>query len=129
MFKQHGYVPTDADLARIEVGIDSRDTVAAILGRPSTAALLNNDGWFYVQSRWRHLGVFAPQEIDRQVVAISFDEAGMVSNVEKFGLEKGQIVVLSRRVTEPNVQSAGFLRQLFGNIGRINTDALISQSR
>lgn len=129
IYKQHGYVPEDADLARIEVGVDSRDTVSAILGRPSTAALLNNDGWYYVQSRWRHVGAYAPVEVDRQVVAISFTSSGLVSNVEKFGLEKGQIVTLSRRVTEPNVKSAGFLRQLFGNIGRVNTDALISQSR
>ncbi len=129
IYKQHGYVPEDADLARIEVGVDSRDTVSAILGRPSTAALLNNDGWYYVQSRWRHVGAYAPVEVDRQVVAISFASSGLVSNVEKFGLEKGQIVTLSRRVTEPNVKSAGFLRQLFGNIGRVNTDALISQSR
>ena len=35
---------------------------------------------------------------ERQVVAISFNESGTVTNVERFGLERGQIVVLSRRV-------------------------------
>lgn len=127
IYQKHGYVPDDADLNRIEVGIDSRDTVAAIVGRPSTAGLLNDDGWFYVQSRWKQVGAMAPVEVDRQVVAISFSEAGKVSNVERFGLEEGQVVALSRRVTEPNVRSAGFLRQLFGNIGRIGTDALLAQ--
>lgn len=127
IYQKHGYVPDDADLNRIEVGIDSRDTVAAIVGRPSTAGLLNDDGWFYVQSRWKQVGAMAPVEVDRQVVAISFSEAGKVSNVERFGLEEGQVVALSRRVTEPNVKSAGFLRQLFGNIGRVGTDALLAQ--
>jgi len=127
IYQKHGYVPEPADLDRIEVGIDSRETVAAIIGRPSTSGLLNDVGWYYVQSRWKNLGAMAPVEEDRQVVAITFEENGKVANVERFGLEKGQVVALSRRVTQPNVKSAGFLRQLFGNIGGINTDRLLSQ--
>ncbi|MDZ7905032.1 MAG: outer membrane protein assembly factor BamE [Cypionkella sp.] len=127
IYQKHGYVPDDIDLNRIEVGVDTRDTVAAIVGRPSTAGLLNDVGWFYVQSRWKQVGALPNAEIDRQVVAISFAENGKVSNVERFGLEKGQVVALSRRVTEPNVKSAGFLRQVFGNIGRVSTDQLLSQ--
>ncbi len=127
IYQKHGYVPEQADLDRIEVGIDTRETVAAIVGRPSTSGLLNDIGWFYVQSRWKHVGAMTPVEEDRQVVAITFTESGKVQNVERFGLEKGQIVPLSRRVTAPNVKSAGFLRQLFGNVGRINTDGLLSK--
>jgi outer membrane protein assembly factor BamE (lipoprotein component of BamABCDE complex) len=127
LYQRHGYVPEVADLDRIELGKDTRETVAAIVGRPSTAGLLNDVGWFYVQSKWKQVGAMAPVEIDRQVVAITFDESGTVANVERFGLEKGTVVALSRRVTEPNVKSAGFLRQLFGNIGRISTDQLLSQ--
>ncbi len=127
IYQKHGYVPEAADLDRIEVGKDTRETVAAIVGRPTTSGLLNDVGWFYVQSRWKNVGPFAPVEEDRQVVVITFTEDGLVQNVERFGLEKGQVVALSRRVTQPNVKSAGFLRQLFGNIGRINTDGLLSQ--
>ncbi len=127
IYQKHGYVPEDADLARIEVGVDTRDTVAAIVGRPSTSGLLNDVGWFYVASRWKTTGALPPVEEDRQVVAITFAKSGKVENVERFGLEKGQVVALSRRITQPNVKSAGFLRQLFGNIGRINTDSLLSK--
>jgi outer membrane protein assembly factor BamE (lipoprotein component of BamABCDE complex) len=126
-YKKHGYVPPQAELDRIELGIDTRDTVAAILGRPSTAGLLNDVGWYYVESRWRTVGAMAPVEQDRQVVAITFTPEGVVENVERFGLEQGQVVALSRRVTKPNVKSAGFLRQLFGNLGRVNTENLLSQ--
>ena len=59
------------------------------------------------------------------MVAITFDDQGVVTNVERFGLEKGQVVALSRRVTKDNVASAGFLRQLFGNIGGITQSELI----
>lgn len=122
VYQNHGYVPSDEELALIEVGKDSRETVAATLGRPSSEGLLNDVGWFYVQSRWKQSGVMEPKEIDRQVVSITFSEAGKVENVERFGLEQGRVVTLSRRVTDSNVKGVGFLKQLMGNIGRLRAD-------
>ena len=124
VYRNHGYVPSDEELALIEVGKDTRESVAATLGRPSAEGLLNDVGWFYVQSRWKHYGALAPQEIDRQVVAITFTPEGVVENVERFGLEKGQIVPITRRVTESNVKGVGLLRQLFANFGRLNANQL-----
>jgi outer membrane protein assembly factor BamE (lipoprotein component of BamABCDE complex) len=119
LYSNHGYIPDDEELAMITVGRDTRATVSATLGPPSVEGLLNDVGWFYVQSRWKAQGITAPKEIDRQVVAITFTEQGVVSNVEKFGLERGEIVPISRRVTSEPVKGQGFLRQLFGNIGGI----------
>ena len=125
VFRNHGYIPAEPDLAAIEVGRDTRDTVAEKIGRPSASGLLNDVGWFYVQSRWEHKGGRTPKELDRQVVAITFNEAGNVSNIERFGLERGQVVALSRRVTESNIRGVGVLRQLFGSIGRLRADQLV----
>ena len=74
--------------------------------------------------RTRTVGPLAPQEIDRQVVAISFSDRGVVQNVERFGLEKGQVVPLTRRVTSSPVSDKSFIRQLLGNIGRFNPAGL-----
>jgi hypothetical protein len=49
-----------------------------------------------------------------------------VSNVERFGLEDGQVVALSRRVTETNIKGVSFIRQLMGNFGRLTTDQLVN---
>ncbi len=125
MYQNHGYAPDDALLSKIEVGRDTRDTVAATLGPPSVEGLLNDVGWFYVQSRWKTQGLAAPMEIDRQVVAITFSEAGIVTNVERFGLERGRIVPISRRVTTEPVKGRSILSQLFGNIGMIDTGSLL----
>ncbi|MFM7333371.1 MAG: outer membrane protein assembly factor BamE, partial [Tabrizicola sp.] len=114
VYRNHGYVPAEDELALVEVGTDTRETVSQKIGRPSTSGLLNDVGWFYVQSRWKHVGAFAPQEIDRQVVSITFTEEGKVENVERFGLENGQVVAISRRVTDSNIKGVGFLRQLLG---------------
>lgn len=125
VFRNHGYIPTDEDLAQIQVGTSTRDDVAASVGRPSSAGLLQGSGWYYVGSRWKLVGAREPQEIDRQVVAISFDAGGRVANVERFGLEQGQVVALSRRVTESNIRGIGIVRQLLGNLGRISADQLV----
>ena len=120
-YSDHGYVPSDTELALLQVGKDTRDSVAATIGRPSASGLLNDEGWYYVESRWKTLGAREPQEVDRQVVAISFTPAGIVENIERFGLDKGRIVPLSRRVTTTNIKGKSALSQIFGNIGRLNT--------
>ena len=118
--RKHGYVPTDADLAEIVVGVDTRDSVAESVGTPSSAGLLSDSGYYYVQSMVRTIGPRRPQVIDRQVVAISFNDAGVVQNVERYGLEDGRVVALSRRVTESSVSTQTFIRQLLGNLGNFN---------
>ena len=125
VYVNHGYVPSDEELALVEVGKDTRETVAATIGRPSTSGLLNDLGWYYVQSRWKNYGAMPPKEENRQVVAITFNDKGIVENIERFGLEKGQIVPLSRRVTDSNIKGLSFLKQLFGSIGRLSADQLL----
>lgn len=119
IYRNHGYVPSEDELALIEVGVDTRETVNEKIGRPSASGLLNDTGWFYVQSRWAYRGALEPREIDRQVVSITFSEGGIVQNVERFGLERGKVVPLSRRVTESNVQGLSVIQQLLGSFGRV----------
>lgn len=123
-YKNHGYIPLPEDLEKISVGKDTRDTVKETVGVPSSGGLLNDSGYFYVRSRMRTFGAMAPKVVDRQVVAVSFDSRGVVSNVERFGLERGRIVTLQRRVTSAGVTDNTFLRQLLGNIGRASPAAL-----
>lgn len=125
IYRNHGYVPSQEDLDSLVIGKDTRETTGPKVGRPSASGLLNDTGWFYVQSRWEQRGALAPKELDRQVVALTFTEAGVLSNVERFGLERGQIVPLSRRVTETNVKGMGILRQLFSNFGRLGAGQIL----
>ena len=87
-----GYVPSDEDLSQINVGVDTRETVAAAVGVPGTGGVVETGGYYYVRSRWETRGPFAPQEVDRQVVAISFGADGTVSNIERFTLEDGRVI-------------------------------------
>lgn len=127
-YRNHGYVPRDEDLEKVVVGESTQETVARAVGRPSSTGLLTGGAWYYVGSRFRHYGGKAPQEVYRQVVAITFDEGGTVENVERFGLEDGQAVVLSRRVTDSNIKGLSFLRQLLGNIGNISAGQVLGDN-
>lgn len=127
LYRNHGYAPTDEQLSEILVGVDTRATVADVIGPPTAGGVTNGGGFFYVQSRFRLLGPLEPREVEREVVAIRFGDDGVVSNVERFGLENGQVVALSRRVTQDNVRDTTFLRQLFGSIGRFNAGDFLSE--
>jgi outer membrane protein assembly factor BamE (lipoprotein component of BamABCDE complex) len=127
IYQNHGYVPADTELELVQVGVSSREDVANLVGRPSASGLLNDVGWYYVQSKFKHLGPMKPEEIDRQVVAITFDQRGIVENVERFGLADGRVVPLSRRVTDTNIKGISFLRQLFSSIGRLRATDVIDK--
>ncbi len=39
LYRNHGYAPTDAELAAVVVGKDNRETVTQAVGRPSASGL------------------------------------------------------------------------------------------
>lgn len=123
-FRNHGYVPSPQELEEIVVGADTRETVAEKVGVPTAGGVLNNSGYYYVRMRTRTIGPLATREIERQVVAIRFSSNGRVENIERFGLEKGVVVPLQRRVTSSPVSDKSFIRQLLGNLGRFNPAGL-----
>ena len=124
--KYHGYAPSDNDLAEIAIGQDTRETVAEKLGRPGIGGVMEGSGWFYVQSDWRHEHWRAPVEVDRQLVAITFDERDRVANVERFGLEDGEVVVLSRRITDTGPRGRSTLQQIFSVLGNFNPATMLN---
>lgn len=123
----HGYVPDEALLAQVRVGVDTKETAGRILGRPSTEGIIDDSGWYYVKSDYQRFLWRAPREVNREVVAVSFTDQGRVENVERFGLEEGRVVALSRRVTTSNTRGIGFLRQLFSNVGNLNAGGFFDE--
>lgn len=115
--QSHGFVPTDSELALVEVGRDTRETVTVLIGEPTFDSLRTVDGWYYVKSDYETYLWRAPEEVNREVVAILYSDAGTVANIERYSLEDGRIIPLSRRVTDSSITGISFLRQLLGNVG------------
>ena len=118
--RNHGYIPPEEELQELVVGIDTRASVEDLVGTPTAGGVLEGGDYYYVAHTVRTLGPRRPEVIDRQVLAMSFDEEGVLQNIERFGLEAGRVVVLERRVTDSGVTNTPFLRQLLGAFGRID---------
>lgn len=119
-YRTHGYVPLEEDLLQIVPGVDTRGTVEDLVGVPSTSGTLNESGFYYIESEVRTFAWRRPEVVDREVLAITFDQAGVVENIERYGLQDGQVVPLARRITRSGDGDISFVRKLFGNIGGIN---------
>ena len=125
IYRNHGYIPNKEDVAKVTVGESTQAEVARDVGRPTSTGLLTGGAWYYVGSKFRHYGARAPKEVERQVMVISFDDKGVVENVEYFGLERGEVVVISRRVTRSSVKGLGIVRQLLSNVGNFSASQFI----
>lgn len=127
IFVNHGFVPPPEDLAEVNIG-DSREAVAEAIGTPGAAGVMRDEAWFYTAYRMRNYAYRAPEVSERQILAVSFDGAGRVSNIEEFGLEDGQVIELSRRVTTSTVREVSFFGQLLSNFGRIDLGNTIGEN-
>lgn len=118
----HGYVPDPDALARIEPGVHNKLEVAQFLGTPSTTALFGEETWLYITERREEFAFFKPEIIDQQVVAIAFNDVGIVDSVDQYVMEDGYVVDPVTRTTPTYGKQIGLLEQFLGNIGRFNTE-------
>ena len=116
----HGYTPSQYELRSVIVGESTPEEVLEAVGRPVSSGFLARDTWYYVSANIRRRAFREPEFTDRQVVAISFNDDGKVANVERFGLERGRPVVLSRRITETELGRLTIVEQLMRSFGRID---------
>jgi outer membrane protein assembly factor BamE (lipoprotein component of BamABCDE complex) len=65
-----------------------------------------------------------PRVIDRTVLAINFDQRGVVRDIHRYGLEDGRVIDLETRTTDTGGRRMGVLEQLFGNILNLDAEAL-----
>lgn len=124
-YRNHGYMPPQEDVDSVIVGVDTRDSVAETLGSPTAGGVLNDSGFYYVRSQFKTVGPFRPQEVSRELLAVTFTPNGTVANVERFGLEDGRVVSLSRRVTDNGLGDVSFIRQLLGNLGNFDPSGIL----
>jgi len=120
----HGYMPPPQDIARIRPGFDDTGSVEELLGRPSSSGVLRDSAWYYVQSRVENFTYHAPRVIDRTVLAVNFDQRGVVRDVQRYGLEDGRVINLETRTTETGGREMGVLEQLFGNVLNLDAEAM-----
>ncbi len=113
----HGYLPDQVSPAAIEPSVDTRSTVIARLGSPSTTSVFDDDLWVYMSATREQLTYHKAKVVRRNIVAIQFDDADQVTDVLTYDLEAGKVVDYVSRETPTRGRQLGILEQLFGTIG------------
>lgn len=126
-YVNHGFAPQIAELDALAAGVDTRGSVLRKLGRPSSTGTFDGDVWYYVASRTEKFAFYEPKVVDRTIAVVRFDEGGLVTQVNRYGLEDGKIVDLVTATTPTYGRELTVMQQLFGNIGRINASDALGQ--
>ena len=116
---KHGHQFHETDLQAIQPGM-SQEQVKATLGTPATSAVVGNgNAFYYISSTMSQSAFFTPSEKDRQVVAVYFNEGGVVEKVANYGLKDGKVFdFISRTTPAPGGKDEGVLKSLFRNLGK-----------
>lgn len=116
---QNGFQAIDAKPADIVAGTDTKQTVLARLGTPSTTSTFESDNiWYYISQVTEKYTYNRAQVTQRSVTEITFNEAGQVAEVRTLGLDDGQRLAMNSRETPTRGRQLTILEQLLGNVGR-----------
>lgn len=116
---KHGHQFNDSDLQAIQPGM-SQEQVRMSLGSPATtASVASGNAYYYISSTMKQTAFMLPDETDRQVVAVYFNQGGSVDRVANYGLKDGKVFDFVKRTTPaPGTAEDGILKQLFRNLGK-----------
>ena len=112
-----GYLVDEQLLASVQPGVDTRESVAKTLGRPTFVGQFGDDRWYYVSRLTTQLAFLSPRPNKQSILVVSFDPKGSVSKVERRGLERVVDVNPVRDKTATKGRKTGLFEDLFGGIG------------
>jgi outer membrane protein assembly factor BamE (lipoprotein component of BamABCDE complex) len=118
---QRGNLPKADALDQVKPGVTDKQTVTRLLGTPSTTAAFDDHTWYYISNETKQVAFLEPQLLDQQVVAIRFDDHGVVVGIDRKGLKDANAITPNPNATPAPGREYTFLEQLIGNFGKFNS--------
>jgi outer membrane protein assembly factor BamE (lipoprotein component of BamABCDE complex) len=115
---QRGHVATPGSIEKLQPGQQTRNDVLTLLGSPSTTATFDDETWYYISQRVETTAFLAPDVKDQQVMALKFDKAGVLKDMNTYTLQDGRAVEMVDRKTPTAGKELTIIEQIFGNVGR-----------
>jgi outer membrane protein assembly factor BamE (lipoprotein component of BamABCDE complex) len=119
---QRGNKPDEEQVVHINPGVDDKNRVAELIGTPSTISTFNDRTWYYISKRTETTAFLDPDVTDQEILAISFDESGIVQDMRIYGPEDGRTIAYVDRTTPTEGNELTLVQQLLGNLGRFNPE-------
>ena len=115
----NGFQAIDAKPQDVVAGTDTKETVLAKLGSPSTTSTFEADNvWYYISQTTEKYTYNRPVISRRSVTEITFGEGDKVAAVRTLGLADGEQLAMNPNETPTRGRALTVLEQLLGNVGR-----------
>jgi outer membrane protein assembly factor BamE (lipoprotein component of BamABCDE complex) len=116
---RQGFQVMDASPREVKIGEDTKSSVMAKLGSPSTVSTFEPNVWFYISQTTEKYTYHVQKVTARDVTVVTFDPATeLVASVENLDLGDARHFAYSDRETPTRGRELTVLEQLLGNIGQ-----------
>lgn len=122
-----GYI-VDTDLVNsVQPGVDTRQSVQQVLGRPTFTGQFGGGDWYYLARDTQSYAFATPKVKDQITLKIAFDPNGTVQSVTRMDESQVASIDPSKKVTPTLGRKKSFFEELFGNIGAVGAPGLGGQ--
>ena len=111
-----GNMPSEDKIERLATGMP-QEQVRKILGSPSSVVSLDRNTWIYMSADIEQIAFMRPQETERRLLVVKFDDSGKVADIKHIDKSKGKELQVSEQETATPEQEQGFFRKYFGGVG------------
>jgi len=122
-----GYIFNAEIQEKISQGMDKGEIIS-LLGTPSTISESTGLKFYYISNKFLKYAFLNPQEIERTIQVISFDENDNVQDIEEYTMKDGRIINYNKDKTIPKGTEVTILQDLFDNTGRYTSSEAIAGS-
>nr|WP_305123186.1 outer membrane protein assembly factor BamE [Roseomonas sp. GC11] len=115
-------------LAQLTPGVQTQADVQSLLGPPTSTGTFDRTNWYYISSVTRMRPGTKGAVEERRVVALTFDERGVLRQIRELGEKdmNDNVGMVERTTPVPGTERT-VLQALFGNIGRIGAGNMGSE--
>ncbi len=118
-----GFQETQKLTESVQPGVSTKQALLSRFGSPSLSGnAQTGDSWYYVAYTEEKFAFFHPEITDRDVVALYFDQNGVLETSKHYSLADGKIISLNDDKTPLYGKDLNVVQQLLSNVGRFNTD-------
>lgn len=115
---QRGNLPDERNLSQIKPGETDKATVTRLIGSPSSVAAFDPDTWYYISQKTKTVAFFRTDVLDQEVIAITFDQDGVVKSISNRGLQDAEAVTPNSNVTPTKGREFSTIEMFLGNFGK-----------
>ena len=122
----NGNMPSEDRIAKIKNG-STKNEVIQILGAPSATVSFDGQSWIYMSSDIKRVAFKKPEEINRDIFKLRFNDEDKVIEIARLNKEDGKDIIPCKEKTEIKGENLGFFRKYFGGVGQYNPLAAQNQ--